>query len=171
VRRLASTFRSSRAKLALAIVLVVGCEKSKPNDAPALAGSGSAVSVCPPQVDDYVKQAMDATDAYFTTLSRVMQPWTAATSCEAIKAALEPVGPDGDAYVKVVESAKTWAKDLSEDCRDSLDSKWAGERAKLMEQKFRAIVEGGLAHVKRCESTPGMKDVASRAIRLMKKRR
>ncbi|MDX2088196.1 MAG: hypothetical protein SFX73_10105 [Kofleriaceae bacterium] len=152
------------------LLLVAGCEKSKPSDPPAPTGSGSA-AVCPPYVDDYVKQAMDATDVYFSKLSATMKPWTDATSCEAIKAALDPLGADGDAYVKVVESAKAWAKDLSEECRDSLDSKWAGERAQLMEQKFRAIVDGGLGHVQRCENAPGVKDAASRALRLMRKRK
>lgn len=119
----------------------------------------------------HVQQAMDATEVYFTKLVDTMKPWTAETSCEVIKAALEPRVADGDVFLKVIESSKSWSKNLSEACRDALDQKWAGERAKLMEQKFRAIVDGGLTHVKRCEAHPGMMDVASRAIRLMKKRK
>jgi hypothetical protein len=113
---------------------------------------------------------MDATEAYFTKLAAAMKPWTDATPCDAIKTALDGLAADGDAYAQVIDSSKAWSKDLSEACRDSLDSRWAGDRAKLMEKNFRAVVDGGLAQVKRCLDAPGVKDAAMHAIRLMKKR-
>lgn len=173
MRGRAGTSRSSSASAFALALLLAGCSNDQPapgSTSGSATGSGSA-DPCPADTDTHVTKAMDATDAYFTKLADTMKPWTAETSCDAIKAALEPSMADGDAYLKVIESSKAWSKDLSEACRDSLDQRWAGERAKLMEQKFRAIVDGGLAHVKRCEAHPGMMEVASRAIRLMKKRK
>ena len=114
---------------------------------------------------------MDATEAYFTKLAAAMKPWTDATTCDAIKTALDGLVADGDAYVQIIDSSKLWSKNLSEACRDSLDARWAGGRAKLMEQNFRAVVDGGITQVKRCLDAPGVKDAAMHAIRMMKKRK
>lgn len=170
--------RSSSARtLVLAVLVVAGCSKSRPaadqgggGGNGSSAGSGSA-DPCPADVDVHVGQAMDATEAYFTKLAAAMKPWTDATACDAIKVTLESLAADGDAYAQVIDGSKAWSKALSEACRDSLDARWAGDRAKLMEQSFRAVVEGGLAHVKRCEAAPGVREAATHAIRLMKKRK
>jgi hypothetical protein len=166
-------FRSTGAKtFVLAVLVVAGGSKSQPA-ADHGSGSGSAkfADPCPADVDVHVNQAMDATEAYFTKLVNVMKPWSDVTSCDSIKTALEGVAADGDAYAEVIDRFFVHALELSEACRDSLDSKWdSAERPREMEQNFRFVVDGGLGHVKRCVDAPGVKDAAMHAIRLMKKR-
>jgi hypothetical protein len=167
--------RSTSARtLVLAALVVVGCSSKSQ---PAASGSGSAGSgsgsadPCPADAGVHIKGAMDATEAYFTKLAAAMKPWTDATSCDVIKTALEGLAADGDAYAQFIDGSKAWSTALSEACRDSIDSRWAGDRAKLMEKNFRAVVDGGIGQVKRCLDAPGVKDAAMHAIRLMKKRK
>jgi hypothetical protein len=172
----------ARLSLALAAACALAgaaCEsnKSKLDGLPAPAGSsttpsgtGAPLAECP---DDMLKPRLEAALAaskrYFLALRTHAETWS--TDCEAVRADLLTLEPDGDLFTQAMMSMKAWGQTLSAACRARVET--LGE-ANPMTTELESHTPALEARVKpvleKCNDHPGFRDAARKGLRLLKKK-